>query len=216
MELKAVVFDLDGVIVSTDLYHYQAWKIIAEKEGIYFDAQINHQLRGIGRMESLEIILKRNKKDYSPGEKRNLAEEKNNLYKELIEDITAEALLPGVIETLEGLRERRIKIALGSASKNGGFILEKTGLVSYFDALIDGNNISRSKPDPEVFIKAALKLNIPCGCCAVVEDSVSGIEAARAAGMTTIAIGGAVMPGMADYKINRLSELLVLTDQMFF
>jgi beta-phosphoglucomutase len=216
MKIKAVIFDLDGVIISTDLYHYQAWKNIADKEGVYFDAEINHQLRGAGRMESLEIVLRKSGKIYSPEEKQSLAEEKNNIYKKLAADITEAALLPGVIETLKVLRERKIKIALGSSSKNGRFVLEKTGLAGVFDAVIDGNDISRPKPDPEVFIKAALKLNVPRGSCAVVEDALTGIDAAKAAGMTAIAIGGADVFDRADYKIYRLNEILVLTEPCFF
>jgi beta-phosphoglucomutase len=216
MEIKALVFDLDGVIISTDFYHYQAWKNIADKEGVYFDAEVNHQPRGVGRMECLEIVLRRSGKIYSPEEKRVLAEEKNNLYKKLTANITEEALLPGVIETLKGLRERKIKIALGPSSKNGRFLLEKTGLAGAFDAVIDGNDIRRPKPDPEVFIKAALKLNVPCGSCAVVEDAPAGIVAAKAAGMTAIAIGGADVFDGADYKIYKLNELLILLEPYFF
>jgi beta-phosphoglucomutase len=215
MEIRAVIFDLDGVVISTDLYHYQAWKSIARREGIYFDAEINHHLRGVGRMESLEIILSKGGKIYSPEEKVNLAEEKNSIYKKLIENITPDSLFPGVVDTLKGLRERNIKTALGSSSKNGGLILEKTGLTSFFDAVIDGNSISRSKPDPEVFIKAALKLNMPCGCCAVVEDAPSGIDAAKAAGMTAIVMGDADVLRRADYRIDKLNELPVLIDTWF-
>jgi beta-phosphoglucomutase len=215
MKIKAVIFDLDGVIISTDLCHYQAWKEIADKEGVYFDPEINHQLRGAGRMESLEIILRKSRKIYSLEEKQFLAEEKNKIYKKLIENISEDSLFPGVTDTLNGLRERKIKIALGSSSKSGGFILGKTGITDLFDAVIDGNSIRRSKPDPEVFIKAALELNMPCGYCAVVEDAPSGIEAAKAAGMTAIVIGGADVRGRADYKIDRLNELLILTSDCF-
>lgn len=212
MEIKAIIFDLDGVIVSTDRYHYQAWENIARREGVYFDAEINHNLRGVSRMESLEIILKKSEKIYSPEEKLNLTEEKNNIYKKLLENITPDSLFPETVDTLKYLREQNIKTALGSSSKNAGFILEKTGLTGFFDAVIDGNSIGRSKPDPEVFIKAALKLNIPRRYCAVVEDAPSGIKAAKAAGMTAIAIGGAGIRRGADYRINKLNELPALIE----
>ncbi|QQO07742.1 beta-phosphoglucomutase [Breznakiella homolactica] len=208
MSIKAVIFDLDGVIVTTDQYHYRAWKKIADQENIYFDEEINNQLRGVSRMDSLEIILKRAGRTYSDAEKQKMAEEKNTVYKELLNSLTGGDILPKVAETLAELKRRGIPAAIGSSSKNAVFILNKIGLYEAFDAVSDGNNISKSKPDPEVFIKAAEMLGIPNSECLVVEDASAGIEAAKAAGMAAAAIGDARSNQAADYRIERIDEIL--------
>lgn len=189
--IKAVIFDLDGVIVSTDDCHFRAWKRMADEEGIYFDREINNRLRGVSRMASLDIVLERAKREYSESEKQELAERKNEYYKELICELTPDDILPGVMDKLENLKENGIKIAIGSSSKNTPIILKQIGLDGYFDAVSDGNNITHSKPDPEVFLKAAEMLNISPEDCMIVEDADAGIEAGKRAGMKTLAVQGA-------------------------
>lgn len=206
--IKAVIFDLDGVIVSTDDCHYEAWKKMADEEGIYFDKEINNRLRGVSRMDSLEIILERAEKEYSDSEKEEMAERKNNYYKEFITKLTPSDILPGAMNTLEELRKNGIKVAIGSSSKNTPVILRQIGLDNYFDAVSDGNNIIKSKPDPEVFLKAADMLGIPYGECAIVEDADAGIEAGNSAGMKTVSVHGAKG---ADIQIDDLNSVRLIT-----
>lgn len=207
MSIKALIFDLDGVIVSTDDYHYRAWKSMADGEGIYFDREINERLRGVSRMESLEIILERAEKSYTDEEKNQMSEKKNNLYRELLNELTPKDILPGVMRVLEDLKENNINIAIGSSSKNTPMILEKIGLNNYFNAVADGNEIKNSKPDPEVFLLAAEKLEIAPEDCLVVEDADAGVEAALAGNMKVLAIGYASSNPKADYKFKDLSLL---------
>lgn len=202
-KIKAVIFDLDGVIVSTDECHYRAWKKMADEEGIYFDKEINNRLRGVSRMKSLEIVLEGAEKKYSAERKSELAALKNEYYKEYIKALTPDDILAGVMDNLKELKENGIKTAIGSSSKNTSEILERIGLKDYFDAVSDGNNITNSKPDPEVFVKAADMLEIEYSACLVVEDAEAGIEAGKAAGMSTLAIGE-VKGG--DYFLKDLSD----------
>ena len=203
MKIKAVIFDLDGVIVSTDECHYRGWKKLADEEGIYFDKEINNRLRGVSRMESLEIVLERAKKMYSDDEKALLAERKNNYYKDFIKELTPKDILPGVMRNLNELKMSGIKIAIGSSSKNTPIILNQVGLSEYFDAVSDGNNITNSKPDPEVFLKAAEMLEIPYNECMIVEDADAGVIAGKNAGMYTLAVNGAEG---ADYSYENLEN----------
>ena len=205
--IKAVIFDLDGVIVSTDDCHYEAWKRMADEEGIYFDRTINNRLRGVSRMASLEIVLERAKKEYSEEEKLQLSERKNSYYKEFITELTPDDILPGAMNTLDELRANGIKVAIGSSSKNTPAILKQIGLHNYFDAVSDGNNITNSKPDPEVFLKAADMLGITYSECMIVEDADAGIEAGRSAGMKTVSVYGA---NGADIEIEDLSKKSLL------
>ena len=175
-----VIFDLDGVICFTDKYHYQAWKAVADKLGIYFDETINNRLRGVSRMDSLEIILERYDGQMTQAEKEALAEEKNNLYRQLLANMSPADLSAEVKETLDALRGMGLKLAIGSSSKNTKFILARLGLGDYFDAISDGTNITRSKPDPQVFQMAAEFIGMKPETCLVVEDAKAGIEAARA------------------------------------
>lgn len=191
MDIKAVIFDLDGVIVTTDDCHYTAWKKMADDEGIYFDRKINERLRGVSRMQSLEIVLEMSDKAYTEQEKLALAAKKNAYYVDLIQKLTPHDVLGGVMKNLKTLKEHGIKIAIGSSSKNTPIILNRIGLADYFDAVSDGNNIKNSKPDPEVFIKAAEMLNIAPENCMIVEDADAGIEAGKRAGMKTFALGNA-------------------------
>ena len=212
MKDRAVIFDLDGVICHTDKYHYQAWKKVADELGIYFDELINNRLRGVSRMESFDIILERYEGEMSLEEKIHWTEKKNDIYKELLKNMSPEDLTDEVKQTLDALRERGLKLAIGSSSKNAGFILGQIGLGEYFDAVSDGNNISRSKPDPEVFVKAAQFLEEEPEDCLVVEDAKAGLEAALAGGMDCAAIGDAVASGLGTYNLNSFSELLNVTE----
>ncbi|MCL2699977.1 MAG: beta-phosphoglucomutase, partial [Defluviitaleaceae bacterium] len=168
---KAIIFDLDGVICHTDKYHYAAWKTLADRLGIYFDDRINHRLRGVSRAESFEIILENYTGEMTVEEKLGYLDEKNALYRKLLGNMTPGDLSGEVSETLKSLRARGLKLAIGSSSKNAGYILKKIGLGDFFDALSDGNNITRSKPDPEVFLKAAEMLGVEPAACLVVEDA---------------------------------------------
>ena len=206
--IKAVIFDLDGVIVSTDDCHYRALKKMADEEGIYFDREINNRLRGVSRMTSLDIVLERADKEYSESEKLALAERKNNYYKELICELTPNDILPGAMETLEKLKENGIKIAIGSSSKNTPIILKQIGLDNFFDAVSDGNNITHSKPDPEVFLKAAEMLKIAPEDCMIVEDADAGIEAGKRAGMKTLSVQGAKGADF-EFKDLKCRDLLI-------
>lgn len=207
MRYKAVIFDLDGVICHTDKYHYLAWKQVADELGIYFDEEINNRLRGVSRMESFEIILERYEGVMSEEEKLRYTAEKNEVYKELLKNMSPEDLSAEVKETLDALRERGLKLAIGSSSKNAGFILERLGLGGYFDAVSDGNNITNSKPDPEVFVKAAQFVGEKPEDCLVVEDAKAGLEAAIAGGMECAAVGDAVLSGLATWNLNTFSKL---------
>lgn len=191
MKIKAVIFDLDGVIVSTDECHYQAWKKMSEEEGIPFDRTDNERLRGVSRMESLNIVLEKAAKPYQEDEKKELAERKNRYYKEKIQILTPRDILSGVMRNLEALRTQGIKLAIGSSSKNTIAILKQIGLQNYFDAVSDGNNIDVSKPNPEVFWKAAEMLGVENRNCMVVEDADAGIIAGKRAGMYTLSVKGA-------------------------
>lgn len=209
---KAVIFDLDGVICFTDRYHYRAWKQIADNEGIYFDEKINERLRGVGRMDSLDIILERAEKNYSSEEKEALAARKNEMYRKLLSQMSPEDLSDEVKTTLIKLRERGLKLAIGSSSKNTKYILERIGLEDFFDAVSDGTNITHSKPDPEVFLKAAEFLKEKPSDCLVVEDAESGIDAGRAGGFTTAGLGCASHYDKTDHKLSSFSELLEITE----
>lgn len=209
--IKAVIFDLDGVICFTDQYHYQAWKALADRLGVYFDEAINNRLRGVSRMASLEIILERSDKTYSQEEKETLTDEKNRMYRELLANMTPSDLSAEVRRTLEKLHERGYLLGIGSSSKNTKFILERIGLGGFFDAIADGTDITHSKPDPEVFLAAARKLGVRTADCAVVEDAKAGIEAAKATGMTALALfGDAKGCGVEDYDLTSFRDLLIV------
>lgn len=211
MKYKAIIFDLDGVICHTDKYHYQAWKAVADKLGIYFDEVINNRLRGVSRMESFEIILERYDAEMNEEDKIRYAREKNEIYKELLKNMTPEDLSLEVKDTLDALRSAGAVLAIGSSSKNARFILERLGLGDYFDAISDGNNITNSKPDPEVFVKAAQYVGQEPKDCLVVEDAKAGLEAAIAGGMDCAAIGDAVKCGLGTYNLDTFADLLKVT-----
>lgn len=206
--IKGIIFDLDGVIVSTDELHYKAWKEIADSQNIYFDHSINDSLRGVSRSDSLDIILKQSDKRYSSDEKLKLMNDKNNIYLNLLEDLGIENVLPNVLKTLKILKEKGYKLAIGSSSRNAKRILNKIRLIDFFDAISDGTNIIMSKPDPEVFEKAAEMLNLKPEECIVVEDAISGIDAANAAKMLSVGIGDAANYELTKEKIKDISEIL--------
>lgn len=208
MKYTAAIFDLDGVICFTDKYHYLAWKALADEENIYFDEKINNRLRGVSRMESLEIILERAYKVYTDEEKVAMATKKNDIYKELLVQMSPEDLPEDVAKTLKGLKEGGVKIAIGSSSKNARTILNQIGLGEAFDEISDGNNISNSKPDPEVFQKAAEMLGLDSKDCLVVEDAKAGIAAAKAGGFDCAGIGEAAEDADTTYPIQKISDLL--------
>jgi beta-phosphoglucomutase len=208
MKYKAIIFDLDGVLCSTDKYHYLAWKQLADELGIYFDEQINNRLRGVGRMDSLNIILESYKGAFSNEEKVAMTEKKNTYYRKYLENLSEKDLIPEIKNTLDKLKAKKIKLGIGSSSKNTKLILKQLGLGNYFDAVSDGRNIHKSKPDPEVYLKASEFLNIQPRDCLVVEDALSGIQAAAAAQMDCAAIGDGIRYNLARYNLNTFSELL--------
>lgn len=205
---QGIIFDLDGVLLSTDEMHYKAWKSVADELGILFDRTVNNRLRGVSRMESLEIILERSTRSFSPEEKEMLATRKNDRYRTLLKSLTPDAVAPEVRNTLSVLKERGLKLAVGSSSKNTKLILSLTDLEHFFDAVSDGTNITRSKPDPEVFLKAAEFIGLTPADCAVVEDATAGIDAAIAGGFTSIGIGDAAAYEKTEIIIQSLNDLL--------
>ena len=205
--IKAVIFDLDGVLVSTDQLHFEAWKALAVEIGAHdFSEADNHRQRGVSRMASLEVVLEKVDNAYTDEEKERLADYKNTLYVKSLATLAPEALLPGALSCLKRLKAEMVNIALGSASKNAPIILEKIGIADYFDAVACGLDVTKSKPDPEVFLVAAKKLNIHPSQCLVVEDSDAGIEAAHQAGMQSLAIGAAMGNALATYRGVDLSD----------
>ena len=205
--IKAVIFDLDGVLVTTDELHYRAWKRLAEQEGITgFTREDNIRQRGVSRMASLEVVLEKSGKQYSDAEKKVLAEKKNDMYVKSLESLDKSAVLDGVFDFITYLKQKGIKLAVGSASKNTPMILEKTGLADKFEAVSCGLDTQKSKPDPEVFLIAADRLDIPYSECLVVEDSDAGIEAAKAGGMYALAVGAAKINPDADFRAEGLAD----------
>lgn len=187
--ITGYIFDLDGVIVDTARYHFLAWGSMAKELGIVLTKENNEKLKGVSRMRSLDIILELGNVSLSMEEKELLAKKKNLLYVEYIQNLKKSEILPGVEEYLERVKNIGCRIALGSASKNAPLILEKLALKDYFDAVVDGNSVSKAKPDPEVFLVAANAIDVDPGNCVVFEDAAAGIEAALAAGMTAIGVG---------------------------
>lgn len=204
-----VIFDLDGVICFTDHYHYLAWKTLADSLGIDFDESKNDRLRGVSRMESLEIVLEGyHGAPLSDAEKTALANRKNALYRQSLQTMSPKDLSDEVRDTLNELRSRGLKLAIGSSSKNTPLILERIGLAGFFDAVSDGNNITRSKPDPQVFTMAAEMLCLPAEKCLVVEDALAGLQAAAAGGFASAGLGPAAQSGKATYSLHSFRDLL--------
>lgn len=208
MRYNGIIFDLDGVICNTDEYHYQAWKAVANKLGIYFDKDINNRLRGIGRFESFDIILERYNGVLSEEKKKIYVNEKNNIYKELLNSMSPTNISSEVKNTLDILKEKGIKMAIGSSSKNARYIIKKIGVEKYFDCISDGNSATKLKPDPEVFVIARQLLKEDSKNCIVVEDSIAGLQAARLGGFDSAAIGNATNSNIATYNLSTFSNLL--------
>ena len=210
MNIKAIIFDLDGVICHTDQYHYQAWKELSDRLGIPFDERDNDRLRGVSRMESLNIVLEKSPRVYSAQEKLAFAEEKNKAYRRLLLQMTPVDLPEETLSTLRELRARGLLLGIGSSSKNTKLILSRLGLADFFDAVADGTEITHSKPDPEVFLLAAEKLGVSPAEALVVEDADAGIEAAKAGNFFAAGIGPAAMNPGANAALASLADLLHL------
>ena len=214
--IKAVLFDLDGVLVSTDEYHYHSWKKLSAEEGFtFFDHEFNHKFRGVARMECVEIITKASGKQYTPAQKQELADRKNRYFIESLSKVTTEVLLPGALSTLHELRNRGIKIAVASNSRNALTIIKQVKIEHLLDAIVDGHQIENSKPNPEVFLLAAKNVGVSPAHCLVVEDAVTGIESAKRAGMKSLGIGtkerlpnaNVVVPDLSAISIDELLKL---------
>lgn len=205
--LEGIIFDLDGVLVSTDEYHYKAWKKIADDNGWIFNRKINERLRGVSRMDSLEIILKENNVSLSEEEKERLASQKNEIYRESLKNLNPDSVDKDIVPMLKDLHENGLKLAVGSSSKNTKFILERIGLTPYFDAVADGNVITHSKPNPEVFLKAAEMIGLKPAVCAIVEDAEAGIDAGKNGGFLTFGIQGASEYKKTDVPVTDISDL---------
>jgi len=205
--IKACIFDLDGVIVDTAVYHYKAWKRLANQLGFDLTVEDNEKLKGVSRVRSLELILQWGGVSKTAAEQEALATEKNSWYVEMISHMTPDEILPGAKEFLITCREAGLKIALGSASKNSGMILEKVGITDLFDAVIDGNKVSKAKPDPEVFLKGAEALGAEPAECVVFEDAIAGVEAAKNGGMKAVGVGSPEVLNEADLVISGLNKM---------
>lgn len=214
---NAGLFDLDGVIVDTAKYHYLAWKALADGLGIEFNTEINERLKGVSRMASLDIILEKSPKSFSPVEKEAMAEKKNNNYVEMIKRLQPDEILEGIPAFLDSLRAHGIKTAICSASKNADIILERLGLKSKFDTVVGGNDVSKSKPDPEVFLLAATRFHLPPSECLVFEDAAAGVQAAKAGGMKAVGIGDTTQLSAADlvYKHTGLLNREEILSKLF-
>lgn len=206
--MKGFIFDLDGVLVSTDEQHYLGWQALADKLGIPFSREVNNRFRGVSRMACMDILEEIGGKCYTELEKIAYAAWKNDYYRSLLQKMSPADLTDEVRSTLDALRAGGYLLAIGSSSKNAKFILERIGLADYFDAVSDGTNISRSKPDPEVFLKAAEFLGLKPEECLVVEDATSGVDAAHAGGMKAAVVGDAAGKGYGDYVLTHFSDLL--------
>ncbi|HSK69707.1 MAG TPA: beta-phosphoglucomutase [Candidatus Limnocylindria bacterium] len=204
--IRGVIFDLDGVLVSTDECHFRAWKRMADEEGIPFSREDNARLRGVSRMQSLDIILERAEREYSPDEKDAMAARKNAYYVDLIGELDASSMLPGALDTVRALRDAGIRTAIGSSSRNAPLILDRLGIRNLFDAVADGNQIRRSKPAPDVFLLAAELLGLSPEECVVVEDADAGVEAALSAGMRVLGVGEAHHHPRAHLRAESLQD----------
>ena len=206
--IRACLFDLDGVLVFTDRYHYLAWKSVADENGWAFNETVNLRLRGIPRRESLNEILKYNHAELPDAETARLADLKNARYVQMLQGIGEADVYPGAFALIRALRNRGIRIALCSSSKNAGLVLEKLGVRDLFDAVVTGNDIRHAKPDPEIFLTAATRLGVPPSACTVFEDSLAGIQGAIAAGMQTVGVGNrAELAGAAACCLDSYAEL---------
>ncbi len=204
--IKGFIFDLDGVITDTAEQHFQAWKQLADEMGWDFDREINERLRGVSRMDSINIIKAHNKAEIPEDQLAELATKKNEYYLASLEEITSEDYLPGTRELLTHLKQEGFRVALGSASKNAAKVLQQLGATGYFDAIGDGNSVSKSKPAPDIFIYAAEKLGLKPEECVVYEDAEAGIDAAKAGGFHAVGIGPEERVGHADIRFDSMKK----------
>ena len=207
-KFKGVIFDLDGVVCSTDSFHYDAWNQILSTVGVQLDVQTNDKLRGLNRQDYLAKLLQYRGVSFSREKQAELCETKNNLYRQLLQNLSISDAPDDLVYTLETLKSRGAKIAIGSSSKNARFVLQRLGVLETFDAISDGVGLVNAKPNPEVFLKAAALLKLDPTDCLVVEDATLGIDAGKAGGFATAGISVASHYDKADYKIQRLSDLL--------
>jgi beta-phosphoglucomutase len=203
---RAFIFDLDGVITDTAHLHFVAWQRLAQSQGLSFDEAFNEKLKGVSRMDSLELILAQGSRSYTQEEKLALADDKNNFYVGLIDGITPADLLPGALDTLKRVRELGCSVGLASASKNALSVLDRLGITSLFDHVVDANTVARGKPDPEVFLRAASALNCQPSDCIGVEDAIAGVQSIKAAGMYAIGIGSPTELHQADKVLPNLKD----------
>ena len=210
MAIQGVIFDLDGVITDTAHLHFLAWKALGDSLGVEITLELNERLKGLGRQETLTLILKEAGlyDKYTEAERQALAERKNRAYVASLENLTPQDLLPGIGDCLQDLQKRGIKIGLASSSQNAGLIIRKLGLEPYFEAMVDPRSLSKGKPDPEIYLKAAAALGLSPAKCAGVEDARAGLEAIRAAGMTAIALGQSLEHVPADYHFLSAKDLV--------
>lgn len=205
-KIKALLFDLDGVIVSTEKNHFEAWQQTANKLGISFSEHDNEALKGVNRVDSLRKILSLGDLAISEQEFEALLTYKNEVYLASISNLSTSDILPGVMDLLKCAKAKGIKVGLGSSSKNAPMILERLGIKSWFDVLIDGNGVKNPKPDPEVFLNGAKSLGLLPSECLVFEDALSGVKAAKDGGFIAIGVGNPMLKGIADVYLNELTE----------
>lgn len=203
--IQAVIFNLDGVLVNTDACQYEAWKQLAHEQGLPFDARINGSLKGMKRMDGLRVLLRKAERRYSAGEMLALSARKNDIFNDLILKLGKNSICDGAVDTVETLREMGIKTAVGSCSENAAGILRHLNLYALFDVVIDGGQVKRGKPDPEVFFRAADAMQLPPENCLVVEDGRPGVEAAKKCGMRVLAVGKDLMEAPADFWAESLA-----------
>ena len=207
MAVKACIFDMDGVIVDTAKFHFKAWQRLADSLGIPFTEHQNEQLKGVSRVDSLEKILSWGNLELNSQKKIELMELKNKWYLDFVEEVTPEDMLPGTFEFLTACKSNDVKVALGSSSKNAILILEKLEIIHLFDSIVDGNKITLSKPNPEVFLRAAREMDLAPAECVVFEDAISGVEAAKAGGFRCVGIGDPSILTQADRVVDSLASI---------
>ncbi len=208
IKYNCVIFDLDGVICKTDEYHYRAWKIVAERMKLFFDENINNKLRGVSRMECVDIILWENNLTYQTEEKVLLASNKNDVYVQLLKQLNPSDLEKDVIYTLQSLKENHYKIAVASGSKNAKQVLKQLEIIDLFDVIVDGNDIINTKPDPEIFLTVIDRLKVPSHKVLVVEDATVGLQASNCAQIDVVAFGSNCDASLAKYKVLKISDIL--------
>lgn len=210
--MKGIIFDLDGVICSTDRFHFDAWRTVMESVGITIGEDVNSRIRGVSRMEGLNRILGDRVSEFSQEQKEELAREKNELYITLLDGMSEKDVSSEVLDTLYKLRKMGLKMAIGSSSKNAKLVLQKIRLGDFFDAVSDGNGIQKAKPDPEVFLRAAAMIGLTPSQCLVVEDAFTGIDAAQRGGFMSAGIGDAARYAKADYRLEHFGDLIRIAE----